>query len=48
MDLTETELAELENGSRQSIHDAVVKAKNMLIAFFKKVKEDKTENKNRL
>ena len=33
LDLSESELAELENGSRQSIHDAVTKAKNMLISF---------------
>ena len=30
LDLSETELAELENGSRQSIHDAITKAKNTL------------------
>ncbi len=31
--LSETELAELENGSRQSVHDAISKAKKQLLEF---------------
>ena len=43
--LSESELAELESGSRQSVHDAISKAKKQLIEFEQmcgvvKLKED--------
>ena len=33
LDISESEMAELENGSRQSIHDAITKAKKQLLEF---------------
>ena len=33
MDISESEMAELENGSRQAIHDAISKAKKQLVEF---------------
>ena len=33
LDISESEMAELENGSRQSIHDAITKAKKQLVEF---------------
>ena len=33
LDISESEMAELENNSRQSIHDAITKAKKQLIEF---------------
>jgi predicted DNA-binding protein YlxM (UPF0122 family) len=33
LDISESEMAELENSSRQSIHDAVTKAKKQLLEF---------------
>ena len=36
MDISASEMAELENGSRQAIHDALTKAKKQLIEFEEK------------
>ena len=36
LDISESEMAELENGSRQAIHDAIKKAKKQLFEFEKK------------
>ena len=36
MDISESEMAELENGSRQAIHDALKKAKKQLVEFEEK------------
>lgn len=33
LDISESEMAELENGSRQAIHDAIKKAKKQLLEF---------------
>ena len=33
LDISESEMAELENGSRQAIHDAITKAKKQLLEF---------------
>lgn len=33
LDISESEMAELENGSRQAIHDAIKKAKKQLFDF---------------
>ena len=33
LDISESEMAELENSSRQSIHDAITKAKKQLLEF---------------
>lgn len=33
LDISESEMAELENGSRQAIHDAIKKAKKQLLDF---------------
>ena len=33
LDISESEMAELENGSRQAIHDAITKAKKQLLDF---------------
>lgn len=38
LDLSESELAEFENSSRQSVHDAITKAKKQLLEFEKKCK----------
>lgn len=45
LDISESEMAELENGSRQSIHDAITKAKKQLLEFENKCGfvEQKTE-----
>ena len=45
LDISESEMAELENGSRQAIHDAIKKAKKQLLEFedkcgFVKFKQD--------
>jgi len=36
MDISASEMAELENGSRQAIHDALTKAKKQLVEFEEK------------
>ena len=36
LDISESEMAELENGSRQAIHDAIKKAKKQLLEFEEK------------
>lgn len=36
LDIGESEMAELENGSRQAIHDAIKKAKKQLLEFEEK------------
>ena len=36
LDISESEMAELENGSRQAIHDALTKAKRQLIELEEK------------
>ena len=36
LDLSESELAEFENSSRQSVHDAITKAKKQLLDFEQK------------
>lgn len=36
LDISESEMAELENGSRQAIHDAVTKAKKQLVEMEEK------------
>ena len=36
LDISESEMAELENGSRQAIHDALTKAKKQLVEFEEK------------
>ena len=36
LDISESEMAELENGSRQAIHDAIKKAKKQLFDFEEK------------
>ena len=36
LDISASEMAELENGSRQAIHDALTKAKKQLIEFEEK------------
>ena len=36
LDISESEMAELENGSRQAIHDAIKKAKKQLFEFEEK------------
>lgn len=36
LDIGESEMAELENGSRQAIHDAIKKAKKQLVDFEEK------------
>ncbi|MBP3582274.1 MAG: DNA-binding protein [Clostridia bacterium] len=47
LDLSESELAEFENSSRQSVHDAITKAKKQLLEFEKKCKiVKKQENIN--
>ena len=38
LDLSESELAEFENSSRQSVHDAITKAKKQLLDFEQKCK----------
>ena len=38
LDLSESELAEFENSSRQSVHDAITKAKKQLLEFEQKCK----------
>lgn len=38
LDLSESELAELDGESRQSIHDAVVKAKKQLLSYEENLK----------
>ena len=36
LDISESEMAELDNGSRQSIHDAITKAKKQLLQMEEK------------
>ncbi len=36
LDIGESEIAELENGSRQAVHDAITKAKKQLLEFEQK------------
>lgn len=38
LDLGESELAELDGDSRQSVHDAIIKAKKQLVKFEEKCK----------
>lgn len=50
LDLSETELAEFSGESRQSVHDAIAKAKKQLISFEEKcgVLKNKNETKKQL
>lgn len=50
LDLSETELAEFSGESRQSVHDAIAKAKKQLLTFEEKcgVLKSKTETKQQL
>jgi predicted DNA-binding protein YlxM (UPF0122 family) len=43
MDISASEMAELENGSRQAIHDALTKAKKQLVEFEEKCGVVKTK-----
>lgn len=45
LDLGESELAELDGESRQSIHDAIIKAKKQLVTFEEKCKIVETNAK---